>query len=147
MDVSAKSVHAERAVGKPLPHDSAHLHVTGRAAYTDDLPEPRGLLHVAAGMSGEAHAFVENINFDAVRAAQGVRGLITAADIPGENNFGPIVHDDPILAGQEVLYVGHPLFAVAAESVGEARKAARLAEVKYKKLDAIVDAATAVEKD
>ena len=34
-----------RAIGSSLAHDSAHLHVAGTAAYTDDLPEPRDLLH------------------------------------------------------------------------------------------------------
>jgi len=49
-------VSKRNAVGQALPHDSAHLHVSGRAAYTDDIPEPRDLLHVAVGMSSEAHA-------------------------------------------------------------------------------------------
>ena len=52
-----------RAVGKALPHDSAHLHVSGRAAYTDDLPEPRDLLHVAVGMSSKAHARLRDSKF------------------------------------------------------------------------------------
>ena len=146
MDVRAKPLHAERSVGKALPHDSAHLHVTGTAAYTDDIPEPRGLLHVAAGTSTEAHANITALELDAVRAASGVREVITAADIPGENNYGPIVHDDPILVEREALYAGHALFAVAADTVDAARKAVRLADVTYEKLDAILDAADAVAR-
>ncbi|MBT8444595.1 MAG: hypothetical protein KJO13_07600, partial [Gammaproteobacteria bacterium] len=59
-------------VGNPVPHDSAQLHVTGQAAYTDDLPEPRDLLHLAVGMSERAHARVRGMDLDAVREAQGV---------------------------------------------------------------------------
>ena len=50
------------AVGKPLAHDSAHLHVSGTAAYTDDLPEPRDLLHLAVGMSPIAHGKLRGVN-------------------------------------------------------------------------------------
>jgi xanthine dehydrogenase large subunit len=135
-----------RAVGKPLPHDSAHLHVSGRAAYTDDLPEPRDLLHLAVGMSTVAHARVRNLDLSEVVAADGVVDTCTAADIPGENNYGSIIKDDPLLADGLVQYVGQPLFVVAAETVDAARKAAHRANVDYEELEAILDPLTAVEK-
>ncbi len=136
-----------RAVGKPLPHDSAHLHVSGRAAYTDDLPEPRDLLHLAVGMSTVAHANVRNLDLSDVLAADGVIDTCTAADIPGENNYGSIIKDDPLLADGLVQYVGQPLFVVAAETVDAARKAAHKANVDYDELEAILDPLTAVEKN
>ena len=89
-----------RAVGQALAHDSAHLHVSGLAAYTDDLPEPRDLLHVAVGMSAKAHARIRGIDLSAVVAAAGVVDTCVAADIPGENNCGPIVHDEQILVAE-----------------------------------------------
>ena len=61
-----------RAVGRSLAHDSAHLHVSGAAAYTDDIPEPRDLLHVAIGLSSKAHAHVRSIDLSEVVAAAGV---------------------------------------------------------------------------
>jgi len=137
---------AARAVGKALPHDSAHLHVSGRAAYTDDLPEPRGLLHVAIGMSSVAHAKVRNIDLAPVLESGDVFDICTAADIVGENNYGSIVKDDPLFADGLVQYIGQPLFAVAATSVDAARKAARKAAVDYDELEAILDPLTAVEK-
>jgi xanthine dehydrogenase large subunit len=129
-----------------LPHDSAHLHVSGRAAYTDDLPEPRGLLHVALGMSSVAHASVRDIDLSPVLACDGVVATCTAADIIGENNYGSIIKDDPLFADGLVQYIGQPLFAVAATSVDAARKAARKAVVDYDELEAILDPLTAVEK-
>ena len=148
MDVRAKTnvAQLDRAVGRALPHDSAHLHVTGRAAYTDDLPEPRDLLHVAVGMSEFAHARINAVNLDGVQSAAGVVATLTADDIPGENNFGPIVHDDPILVSDTALYAGHPIFAVVASSVDEARKAARLAKVDAEELAPILDPASAVKQ-
>jgi len=133
--------------GKALAHDSAHLHVTGQAAYTDDLPEPRDLLHLAVGMSSKAHARIRNIDLSRVQDFAGVHACFVAAEIPGENNYGPIVHDDPIFADELAQYAGQPLFAVAATSVDAARKAARLAEVDYEELEAILDPATAVARE
>ena len=134
------------AVGQALPHDSAHLHVSGTAAYTDDLPEPRDLLHVAVGMSAKAHARLANIDLGDVLAAPGVVDTCVAADIPGENNCGPIIADEPILASNVAEYAGQAIFAVAAESVDQARKAARLAKIRYEEREAILDPLSAVEK-
>ncbi|MDH3352345.1 MAG: molybdopterin-dependent oxidoreductase, partial [Gammaproteobacteria bacterium] len=134
------------AVGKALPHDSAHLHVSGTAAYTDDLPEPRDLLHVAVGMSTKAHARIRRLDLDAVAAAEGVVDVMVAADIPGENNCGPIVADERIFAEDVVEYVGHAIFAVAAETTDQARKATHLARIDYEELEPILDPLTAIEK-
>ena len=136
-----------KTVGKALPHDSAHLHVAGTAGYTDDLPEPRDLLHLAVGMSGKPHARVRDIGLAAVRAAPGVVNTMVASDIPGENNYGSIVKDDPLLADGLVQYVGQPVFVVAATTVDAARKAARKANIDYDELEAILDPSTAVEKE
>ena len=145
MDATAKGAR-NSAVGRALPHDSAQLHVSGRAAYTDDLPEPRDLLHVAVGMSTMAHARLRNIDLGDVLAADGVVDVCLATDIPGENNCGPIVHDEKIFATDAVEYAGQAIFAVAARTVEQARKAVRLAKVDYEELEPILDPLTAVEK-
>ena len=132
------------SVGQPVPHDSAHLHTTGQATFTDDIPEPVGLLHMALGVSEKAHARIVSLDLAAVKATPGVVEVLLPGDIPGENNFGPIVHDDPILADGEALYAGHPLFAVLAETVDAARRAAREACIEYKELPAILDTDTAI---
>ncbi len=147
MDARAESQQTSGAVGKALPHDSAHLHVSGTAAYTDDLPEPRDLLHVAVGMSSKAHARIVSIELDDVLAAEGVVGVCVARDIPGENNCGPIVHDEKIFATDLVEYVGQAIFAVAATTVDQARRAARLAKIDYEELEPILDPLTAIEKE
>ncbi len=135
------------AAGKPLPHDSARLHVSGTAAYTDDLPEPRDLLHLAVGMSSKAHARIRKLDLTEVLAAEGVVDVCTASDIAGENNCGPIVHDEKIFNDDIVEYAGHAIFAVAARTVDQARKAARLAEIDYEEREPILDVITAVEKE
>jgi xanthine dehydrogenase large subunit len=131
-------------VGTPLPHDSAHLHVTGEALYTDDIPEVRGTLHAAIGMSERAHARLKSIDLAKVRAAPGVVAVLTAKDVPGKNDYGPVVADDPIFATTLVQYLGQSIFAVAAHTVDEARRAARLAVVEYEDLKPILTAEAAV---
>ncbi len=85
-------------VGIARPHESAHLHVAGAAPYVDDLPELAGTLHCALGLSPVAHGRIAGLSLDALRAVPGVVAVLTAADIPGVNDCGSIVHDDPILA-------------------------------------------------
>ena len=133
-------------MGKALPHDSAHLHVSGTAAYTDDIPEPRGLLHLAVGMSEKPHARITNMDLGEVLGAPGVVDVCDASDIVGENNFGPIVKDDPVFADSLVQYVGQPVFAVAATTVDAARKASHKARIDYDELEPILDPLVAVEK-
>jgi len=125
-------------VGQPRIHESAVLHVLGEATYTDDVPELRGTLHAAFGLSQKAHAKVNAIDLDAVKRSVGVVAVYTAADIPGANDCGPIIHDDPILADGLAQYVGQPLFIVIADSHDHARRAARLAVVDYTELKPIL---------
>jgi len=122
-----------------IPHESAHLHVSGRAPYVDDLPEAAATLHCALGLSQQAHAHLQALDLDAVRSAPGIVAVLTAADIPGDNDCGAILHDEPILAANEVHYVGQPVFAVIAQTRDAARRAARLAKVTYAALPAVLD--------
>ncbi|MFM0736632.1 xanthine dehydrogenase molybdopterin binding subunit [Paraburkholderia xenovorans] len=148
-ELVANQRHAnlDAAIGLSSPHESAALHVSGEATYTDDIPELHGTLHAALGLSRHAHAKIVSIDLSAVRKAPGVIAVLTAEDIPGENNCGPVLHDDPILAADEVLYLGQPVFAVIAESHELARRAAALAKsddvIRYEPLAAILTPAEA----
>ncbi|WP_295749771.1 xanthine dehydrogenase molybdopterin binding subunit [Undibacterium sp.] len=132
----ATSAWAE--VGLARPHESAVLHVLGEATYTDDIPEVQGTLHAALGLSAKAHAHILSMNLDAVKNSPGVVAVYTAKDIPGSNDCGPIIHDDPILSEGLVEYVGQPLFVVVADSHDNARRAARKADISYQELPAIL---------
>jgi xanthine dehydrogenase large subunit len=126
-------------MGEPLRHESAHLHVNGKAAYTDDVVLPAGALHAAFGVSRVAHARIRNMDFSAVYDSPGVVGVFTAADVPGHNNYAPVLTDDPIFAESLVEYAGQSMFAVAATSHEAARVAATRAKVDYEVLPAILD--------
>ncbi|MQA18294.1 xanthine dehydrogenase molybdopterin binding subunit [Rugamonas rivuli] len=125
-------------VGQSHPHESAVLHVLGEATYTDDIPEAAGTLHAALGISAKAHANILSMNFDAVKAMPGVVAVYTHKDIPGTNDCGPIIHDDPILSEGLVEYVGQPIFIVVATSHDNARRAVKKAVIEYEELPAIL---------
>jgi len=133
-----RTVPAGELIGAELAQDSARLHVAGAADYVDDIPEPRGCLHAAVGKSTIAHGRILACDLAAVRAAPGAVVVLEAADIPGINDVGPVIHDEPILADRLVQYVGQPIFAVAATSVKAARRAALLARVEYEPLPAVL---------
>ncbi len=125
-------------LGAELPHESAVKHVTGAAQYVDDISTSDNCLHVATGTSPYAHGMVKSMNLDAVRTAPGVVDVITIADVPGDPDISPVYAGDMIFAGEKVMYVAQPLFAVAAKSFEAAKRACLLAEVDIEPLEPIV---------
>jgi xanthine dehydrogenase large subunit len=138
MSAPESKTAAWTAVGVSHAHESARLHVLGQADYTDDISEVRGTLHAALGLSSKPHAKILAIDLDGVRASRGVAAVYTARDIPGTNDCGPIIHDDPILADGLVQYVGQPIFVVVADTHDNARRAAKKGVVTYEELPAIL---------
>jgi xanthine dehydrogenase large subunit len=141
VEAAVMAVPAE--VGATRPHESAHLHVAGSATYTDDIPETTGTLHAALGLSPVAHGVIEAIDLERIRALPGVVDVFSAKDIPGPNDCGSLVKDDPILAGEvgdTLRYLGQPVFAVIATTRDAARRAAALAKsvIKAKPLPPIL---------
>jgi xanthine dehydrogenase large subunit len=132
---------------KPLPHDSAPLHVTGTARYIDDIPMPSGTLHLAFGTSQVAHGRIIACDLDAVRAAPGVVAVMTENDLPFTNDVSPSIHDEPLLAMGTVHYLGQPIFLVVADNHLAARKAARLGKVEIAEETPILTIEQAMEAD
>ncbi|WP_438754096.1 xanthine dehydrogenase molybdopterin binding subunit [Pararhizobium sp. O133] len=121
-------------------HESGHKHVTGTAEYIDDIPEPAGTLHAYLGLSQRAHARIVSIDFEAVKSAPGVLGILTADDITGENDVSPAhKHDDPVFATDKVEFHGQPIFAVIAETRDAARRAAAKVKIEYQDLPHVTD--------
>ncbi|SEF60118.1 xanthine dehydrogenase, molybdenum binding subunit apoprotein [Thalassococcus halodurans] len=126
------------SVAKPLPHEAAKLHVTGSAHYVDELPTPRGTLHLAFGLSDIASGTISNMDLSQVRSAKGVVDVITASDLDRPADCSPSNHDEPLLSDGTIHYLGQPLFLVVADSHHAARRAARLAKIDYTKTTPIL---------
>ena len=93
-------------VGISMQHESADLHVTGLALYTDDLVNRHvGVLHAYPVQATHTHAHVTALRTEPARAVPGVVRVLTAADVPGVNDAG-VKHDEPLFPS-EVCYRGH----------------------------------------
>lgn len=134
-------------VAKPLPHDAAALHVNGTARYIDDIPVPENCVHLAFGTSSIAAGDIVSVDLESVRNAAGVVAVLTAEDLPFENDVSPSIHDEPLLATGSVHYLGQPIFLVVAESHLAARKAARLGKIEYSEKPAILTIDDAIAAD
>ena len=133
--------------GKDVMHESAVKHVTGEALYVDDMAELDGTLHVAVGQSAKAHANILSMDLSAVRASEGVVDVITLDDVPGLKDIGPVFAGDPLFADGKVEYVGQAMFAVAAKTFEQAKRAVKLAKIEYQELPAILEVKDALKEE
>jgi len=131
---------------KPEPHESAIGHVTGTAQYVDDQPMPAGTVHVALGTSKVASGKLKSPNLDAVRAAPGVIDVVSASDVPGDNEIGAIFAGDPLFAEQDISYLGQPVFAVAARSLREALQAVARIKLEVSTTEPLLDVKIAQDR-
>jgi xanthine dehydrogenase large subunit len=134
---------ASPSVGVPMPHESADLHVTGRALYTDDLVNRHvGVLHAYPVQAPHTHATVTALRTAPALAVPGVVRVLTAADVPGVNDAG-VKHDEPLFPS-EVCYRGHPVCWVLGESLEAARLGAGAVEVEFAPLPSLVTVSEAI---
>jgi len=110
-------------------HDSSLRHSTGQALYIDDLPEQENLLHGAAVLSKFPCGKIKNINSDKLKNLPFFTKVITAKDIPGDNDIGPIKSGEPVLADEFFSYLGQPVAIVLAKTHQEAVHASSLVEI------------------
>ena len=135
------------AVHTNTRHDSAVKHVSGRAVYIDDMPEPPGTQEATLVLSPHAHASILSIDTTAAAAMPGVHAVVTAADIPGANDIAPVFEDEPALADGVTTYAGMPVVAVAADTYDQALVAAKAVQVDYEVQDPVLSIEEAWEKE
>jgi xanthine dehydrogenase molybdenum-binding subunit len=126
-------------------YEAAEL-TLGDRGYVDDLRVP-GMLHGALHLTAHVRADIVRIDTSVAVAADGVVGVFTAADIPGEQYVGIIYKDWPVFIGegQRTSYAGDVLAIVVAETKQQARAAAALVQVEYGVLRPIVDPVAAID--
>ena len=110
-------------------HDSSLRHSTGQALYIDDMPEQENLLHGAPVLSKFPCGKIKNINSDKLKNLPFFTKVITAKDIPGDNDIGPIKSGEPVLADEFFSYLGQPVAIVLAKTHQEAVHASSLVEI------------------
>ena len=133
----------DSVVGEPQVHESAALHVSGEALYTDDLVlRTKDVLHAWPVQSTHTHARILGIDVAPAYAVPGVVRVLTAADVPGVNDAG-IKHDEPLFPA-EAMFHGHALVWVLGETLEAARLGAAAVEVDYEPLPSLVSVRDAI---
>ncbi|MDB5872989.1 MAG: xanthine dehydrogenase, molybdenum binding subunit apoprotein [Ramlibacter sp.] len=142
----AKSSAPLPAAGTPHFHESARAQVAGSATYVDDIPEIKGTLYAAPILSTVAHGNLKGVDAGVALAMPGVRGVITSRDIPGDPVLATFMHDEPIFATTKVEHIGQVIGVVVADSVMEARRAARKVKLDIEALPAVLTVKEALEQ-
>lgn len=124
-------------VGRNIPHDSARGHVTGESIYIDDMPPATNELYVDFVWSPYAHARILSVDVEPARSLPGVAGIYTYRDLQ-HNGFGPVLHDEPLLAEDLCVFRGQPIVVVAADSREAAAAARRAVVVTFEELPPIL---------
>ncbi|HSX58736.1 MAG TPA: xanthine dehydrogenase molybdopterin binding subunit [Tahibacter sp.] len=132
---------------KPRTHESAEGHVCGTAIYTDEQHPPQGLLSLWPVQSPHAHARILRIDAGDAARMPGVVRVLTAADVPGENDTGPILHDEPLIATDTVRFHGQAVAWVVAADEAQARAAAACVQVDYAPLAPCLSIADAIARE
>ncbi|MCX6303457.1 MAG: xanthine dehydrogenase molybdopterin binding subunit [Bacteroidetes bacterium] len=126
------------------PHDSAEKHVTGESVFIEDMLVNSQLLHGKVVYSKHPHAVIRQIDINEALAIPGIHAILTAKDIPGENQMGPVIHDEPCLADKEVNFIGQAVVLIAAENEEAALEAEKCININYELLPAILDIGAAM---
>ncbi len=122
-----------------MKHIDAASHTRGESEYVDDILQPAEMLHAAVFSSDVAHGKIHSIQTQEAISMAGVVAVITADDIPGENQIGPIIQDEELLAKDKVHFVGEPVAVVVAKTPELAKKAVKKIRVKISELPVITD--------
>ncbi len=142
-----ESIHKRKLVGRKHLRPDAVDKVTGKAIFTDDL-QFDNMLYGKVRRAMVPHAILKKLDISKAKAVEGVLAVLTAEDIPGEQNHGVIISDWPALIGidQQVRYVGDAIAIIAAETPEIAAYAARLIEAEFEPLPVISSPVQAMEE-
>lgn len=133
-------------IGTSLPKYNSHEIALGKSKFVNDI-FIEGMLYAALKLSEHPRAVIKKIDISQAKALNGVKGIFTAKDIPGQRKIGLIYNDWPLMLdeGEITNYIGDVLAGVVAESVEIAREAVKLIKVDYEVLNPITDPFKALE--
>ncbi len=130
-----------------LKHDSAIRHVTGQSVYVNDMEVSSLQLTGRVVYSQVAHGLITSLDYSMALKVKGIAAILTAKDIPGANQMGPVVHDELCLAIDEVTFIGQAILLIAAENEDAAVEAEHLIKIEYQELEAVLSLRDAMEKN
>ncbi len=129
-----------------MKNKDSYGHVRGESLFVDDITVMQGTLHGLVFDASIAHGRIKNIDYSKAENLEGVVRIFTHLDIPGENQIGGIIQDEPLFAENEIHFMGQPIAFIVAESLAIAKKAKSLIEIEVANLPIITKAKEAFEK-
>lgn len=123
---------------KDLHHESASLHVSGKAVFVNDMYDEHSMLIGHIVYSTQAHAIIKNIDFTGALNISGIECIISAKDIPGKNQMGPEIHDEKCLVEHETECIGQAILLIAAQNQDAIDNASKLIKIEYESIDPIL---------
>ncbi len=136
-----------KGAGAALRHDSALKHCTGEARYADDLAEAPGTLHAVLVHSPLPHGRLRGIDAAAALAMPGVVAVLSARDIPGENDVAPAGKGEPLFAESLVEFAGQPVAMVLAATRDQALRAAAAVQPRIEPLEPVLTIEQALARE
>ncbi len=131
---------------QPMKNKDSYTHVRGESLFVDDVNVRQGTLYGIVFDSPVAHGKIIDIDYSQAQKLKGVKKIFTYQDIPGENQIGAIIQDEPLFAKNEVHYAGQPIALIVAESLSLAKKAKKLINIEIEELPVVTTAKEAYEK-
>ncbi len=143
---SPESKRTDLSLQNGVRNIDSYTHLRGESIYVDDVNVREGTLHAVVFDATCAHGQIKNIDYSKALELEGVICILTAEDIPGENQIGGIFPDEPLFAEDEVHFWGQPIALLIAETKTIAKKARALIRSEYEKFQVITTAKQAKEK-
>ena len=129
-----------------MKNEDMGMHVRGTSRFVDDIPAPEGCLHAVLYTSPVARGKIISLDVSRAAAAKGVAAVYTHRDVPGLNQVGHVLKDQPLLAIDSVEYIGQPIALVVADTPRNAQRAVKLISADIEKLEAVFDPREAAAK-
>ncbi len=140
--------HPEIKSGVPEPcsvfSGGPVTHVTGESVYINDMEVNDRLLVGKVVYSRQAHARLRRVDVSDALQTKGVHAILLAQDIPGKNQMGPVVHDEPCLAEEEVTFIGQAIALIAADNDNAALEAEKRIVIEYEPREAALTIESAI---
>ena len=130
-----------------MKYRDTRLHLRGESLFTDDISLPKETLFGAILSSPIAHGRILSIDLSAAEKMPEVRAVLTAGDIPGSNQLGNIIPDEPLLTAEALSFIGQPIALVVADTADKARLAATRIKLAHKVFTPILDPREAFRKN
>ncbi|MFD2543384.1 xanthine dehydrogenase molybdopterin binding subunit [Lacinutrix gracilariae] len=145
-ELDTKLDAVSKALKKSIKNLDSYTHVRGESLYVDDVNIRQGTFHAVVFDAPKAHGKIKSIDYSKAEALEGVERIFTYKDIPGKNEIGGIIADEPLFAENEVHFWGMPIALIVAETEFIARKARGLIHIEIEDLPVITTAKEAKAK-